>query len=118
MIWATAAVTLLLVLGFVLSALALIREFSTHRDSSMLLLIVARTEKALYDYQARRFAGHRRVEVILDRRYGERRRQPGPVGVERRRGERRKRANVDAEITAFGSVILPLNSEPSASRQS
>lgn len=102
MIWATAAVTLVLMLGYVLSALAFIREFSRHGDSPMILLIVARTEKALYKYQARRFAGHQGVEVILDRRYGERRRLSRPVDdsftalvvevarlVERRCGERR-----------------------------
>src|SRR3989441_4671066 len=102
MIWATAAVTLVLMLGYVLCALALIREFSPHGDFPTILLIVARTETALYEYQARRFAGHQGVEVILDRRYGERRRQSRRVDVsfialvvdvawlvERRCGERR-----------------------------
>jgi hypothetical protein len=56
----------------------------------VLLLIVARKEKALYEYQTRRFAGHPGVEVILDRRGGERRRQSHPVDVERRRGDRRR----------------------------
>ena len=116
MIWATAAVTLVLMLGYVLSALALIREFSPHGDFPMILLIVARTETALYEYQARRFAGHEGVEVILDRRYGERRRQSRPVDVtftalvaeaarlvERRCGERRLRS-VDLHPLGFAIV--------------
>jgi len=74
----------------------------TARRFPTILLIVARTETALYEYQARRFAGHQGVEVILDRRYGERRRQSRRVDVsfialvvdvarlvERRCGERR-----------------------------
>ena len=53
----------------------------TARRFPTILLIVARTETALYEYQARRFAGHQGVEVILDRRYGERRRQSRRVDV-------------------------------------
>jgi len=42
---------------------------------------VPRTETALYEYQARRFAGYQGVEVILDHHYGERRRQSRRVDV-------------------------------------
>jgi len=83
-------------------SLAIILEFSPHGGFPTILLIVARTETALYEYQAKRFAGHQGVEVILDCRYGERRRQSRRIDVsfialvvdvarlvERRCGERR-----------------------------
>jgi len=102
--------------GYLLSALALIREFSPDGDFSMILVIVTRTEKALYEYQVRRFAGHQGVEVIADRRYGERRRQSRPVDVgfsalvveatrlvERRCGERRLQS-VDLRPLGFAIV--------------
>ena len=41
------------------------------------LLIVARTEPDLWRYLKHNFAGDDKVEVVLDRRRGERRRQPG-----------------------------------------
>jgi len=41
------------------------------------LLIVARTEPDLWRYLKDNFAGDQKVEVILDRRRAERRRQPG-----------------------------------------
>jgi hypothetical protein len=55
------------------------------------LLIVPRADPQLFDYLSRRLSGVPRVEVIFDRRAGERRRSSRPV-TDRRRGDRRSSA--------------------------
>jgi hypothetical protein len=52
------------------------------------LLIVPRADLQLFDYLSRRLSGVPRVEVIFDRRAGERRRSSRPA-ADRRRGDRR-----------------------------
>jgi hypothetical protein len=54
-----------------------------------LLVIVRVGEARLYEYLTRSLAGVPDVQVLLDRRRGDRRREPRPVMQERRRGERR-----------------------------
>jgi hypothetical protein len=56
---------------------------------SRLLFIVSHEEPRLYHYARAAFADTEAVEVILDRRRGERRRTRRPVDVDRRRGDRR-----------------------------
>jgi len=53
------------------------------------LVIVGRREPKLHGYLTRQFAGDSSVEVILERRGGERRQQIRLYEPERRRGERR-----------------------------
>ena len=53
------------------------------------LFIVRRDMEALYEHLRRAFAGSPVVEVILDRRHGERRRRGVPVTEDQRRGDRR-----------------------------
>ena len=53
-----------------------------------------RRDPTLYAYLAGRFAGVRGVEIILDRREGERRRESHPRAPERRTGERRQGRHV------------------------
>ena len=55
------------------------------------LLIVPRADPDLFDYLSRRLSGVPRVEIIFDRRAGERRRSVRPA-TDRRRGERRSPA--------------------------
>ena len=55
------------------------------------LLIVPRADPQLFDYLSRRLSGVPRVEVIFDRRAGERRRSIRPA-TDRRRGDRRSPA--------------------------
>jgi len=55
------------------------------------LLIVPRADPVLFDYLSRRLSGVPRVEVIFDRRAGERRRSVRPA-TDRRRGDRRSSA--------------------------
>jgi hypothetical protein len=71
------------------------------------LIIVARQHGDLYHYLRKRFA-ERRIEVILDRRRGERRRQTVPVGEERRRQDRRLRRDIDARLRSRSHVIVTL----------
>jgi hypothetical protein len=54
-----------------------------------ILVIVRRDEARLGDRLRMAFAGTPAVEVILDRRTGERRRRRQAVGADRRRGDRR-----------------------------
>jgi hypothetical protein len=71
------------------------------------LFIVARNRERLYEYVARAFAGNDTVQVILDRRTGERRRQQVPHEPERRRsGDRRTRTDVDRQLRALGWAIV------------
>ena len=78
------------------------------------LLIVAQDQSDLYEYLARSFVGDGKVEVLLDRRVGERRRRaPEP---ERRREERRRRSAGNGGLGSFGVTIIrperaPLPSE-------
>jgi len=53
-------------------------------------IIVPATHTHLLDLLAKAFEGREDVEVIVDRRRGDRRAQERPVAVERRRAERRR----------------------------
>jgi len=69
-----------------------------------LLLIVSRTEPARYTYLKHVF-GNESVDVILDRRVGERRQRWQRAAAERRRGDRRER-DVTKELQAFGWALV------------
>jgi hypothetical protein len=72
------------------------------------LLIVPRADPDLFDYLSRRLSGVPRVEVIFDRRSGERRRSARAV-TDRRRADRRSpafRAN-----TTLGCTMIAVERE-------
>jgi hypothetical protein len=69
------------------------------------LFIVARSDAALYTYLVRCFGGRPDVEVISDRRYGERRWRHDPTATERR-GAARRLCSVAAELVEFGFAIV------------
>jgi hypothetical protein len=80
------------------------------------LLIVSRGNESLASYLEQHFKGDSTVQVMLDRRQGERRlpRRPPPEGQdeaieERRRNDRRSRPEIDNELrlTSFAIVTLP-----------
>jgi hypothetical protein len=71
-----------------------------------MLFIVARDQQALYDTLRREFGSERDVEVLYDRRFGERRRQRVPWPQDRRRGERRARPDVDAQLQSLGWALV------------
>ena len=72
------------------------------------VVVVSREHADLYVYLRDRFAreGYSEVEIILDRRLAERRRQSSAVSVERRRKERRVRPEVDAQLRDRSHVIV------------
>ena len=55
------------------------------------LFIIARAAQGLYEYLKRQFAGRLDVNVVLDRRTGERRERPEAHVPERRQEHRRSR---------------------------
>jgi len=71
------------------------------------LLIVARHRRELYADVKRAFAGHESVEVILDRRAGERRQRKGTPTLDKRRRDRRSRSVIDEQLRTIGwSLVL------------
>jgi hypothetical protein len=74
------------------------------------LFIVARSNEKLASYLQRHFKGDATVQVVIDRRYGERRHgSSAPIATERRRAERRLRPHIDRELqlTSYAIVTLP-----------
>lgn len=70
------------------------------------LLVVARNQPGLYAYLKEDFAGDGDVEVIMDRRVGERRRARAPCAPERRRSERRAGPDVRDRLTSIGFAVV------------
>jgi hypothetical protein len=72
------------------------------------VVVVARDQRELYDYFRWGFTSAPSVEVVLDRRFGERRDRPAPRPpvLERRRTERRQTPGGRAELRARGFLIV------------
>jgi hypothetical protein len=72
-----------------------------------LLFVVGRERKQLYDSLRHTFDGDDTVQVVLDRRVGERRRQEStPRTGERRRSDRRAQRESDALLRARGYTLV------------
>ena len=80
------------------------------------LFLISRHDLRLYEYLLERFRDDGKVEVILDRRRGERRRQSQSQESDRRRSDRRTRREVDLELQVRSHVILTLPEVDSAPR--
>ena len=74
------------------------------------LFIVSRREPQLFDYLAREFASEDDVQVILDRRIGERRRASGTHPVERRHADRRMLTHVPRQVGTLGYAFVRVDS--------
>ena len=77
------------------------------------IFIVARDRPDLYRYLSQTFADAENVQVIWDRRSGERRATSGPQIVlgrrsERRHGDRRRRMSVDHELRTVGYAFISI----------
>lgn len=72
-----------------------------------LLIVVSRNEPELYRNLRQDFARIPQVEVVVDRRMGERRAREGAPSVERRQGDRR-RHDVRHRIALLGWEIVRL----------
>ncbi|HSB72103.1 MAG TPA: hypothetical protein VLT62_22465 [Candidatus Methylomirabilis sp.] len=70
------------------------------------LVVAARNRQDLHDYLRRQFSGDDRVEILLDRRRGERRRRIDPHEPERRRGDRRSGPGTDDRLHYYGLIIV------------
>jgi hypothetical protein len=79
------------------------------------MLIVPRSKLELYQSLKRSFADNDRVEVVLDRRFAQRRTGGASHEPERRRAERRVRTATEAELRAGRWTLVPV-SEPSPPR--
>jgi hypothetical protein len=74
------------------------------------ILVIARDRQKLYDYAKRAFFGNATVEVVLDRRTGERRRNGERAGTpDRRRGDRRLMLEVENHLRAMGWAVVRLD---------
>jgi hypothetical protein len=69
------------------------------------LFIVARSRPDILERVRERLLGDERIEVIVDRRYGERRREDVPREPERRAGDRRRRAKAWDDLTLFPTLV-------------
>lgn len=73
------------------------------------VFIVARDRPDLYRYLSQTFADADNVQVIWDRRTGERRTNRGAARVpERRLAERRRRAAVEQELRMVGYAFITI----------
>jgi hypothetical protein len=68
------------------------------------LFIVARGHDHLYEDLRRQFSGNPEVEVLVDRRYGERRQSQAARESERRRSDRRDQGPADGHVRSAGAV--------------
>jgi regulator of replication initiation timing len=69
------------------------------------LFIVARKNPDILARVKERLHGDPRIEVVADRRYGERRRASAPHVTERRAGDRRRPTNVWNDLTIYPTLV-------------
>jgi len=70
------------------------------------LVVTARNHPDLYGYLRRQFAGDEKVQVLLDRRHEERRRQGDLRKPDRRKGDRRGGRGMGNGLTSHGFVVI------------
>jgi len=70
------------------------------------LIVTARNHPDLYGYLRRQFAGDEKVQVLLDRRHEERRRQGDLRKPDRRKGDRRGGRGTGNGLTSHGFVVI------------
>ena len=74
--------------------------------------IVARDHPELYAYLRDRFTCDGAVEVILDRRVAQRRRNDASYDPDRRRADRRSRPEVEVELEKRSHAIITIPDPP------
>jgi hypothetical protein len=78
----------------------------TRPSRRRVLIVVARDAQSQYDYLAEAFTGVGWAEVIVDRRYGERRALDRGLPLDPRQRDRRQRADVEERLrTACWAVV-------------
>ena len=73
------------------------------------IFVVARDREKLFEYAKRAFSGNSSVEVVLDRRRGERRNGEKAGAPDRRRGDRRLMNEIDNHLRALGWAVVRLD---------
>ena len=82
-------------------------EIATENAGRSLVIIVPRAKLDLCRSLSHAFGDESKVQVIPDRRFKERRARPDGQGLERRRSERRFRADMEAELQAGRWIVVP-----------
>ena len=72
------------------------------------LIVVPRTRVDLYQSLKKSFADDAKAEVVLDRRFKDRRVKPAAHDRERRKTDRRRRPDIDAQLKADRWVTVPV----------
>ena len=72
------------------------------------LFIVSLRHSALYDHLLERFSGDPNAQVILDRRWGERRQAELSVTRELRRADRRQRPDISEELRRRSVAVVTI----------
>jgi hypothetical protein len=67
---------------------------------------VARHDASLYQYLIHRFTGVQGVQIILDRRQAERRREQRPPAIDRRQGGERRQGRDERRHVGYTLVTL------------
>lgn len=70
------------------------------------LIVVTRNQESLCDYLRQQFFEDKDVEVLLDRRCGQRRRSVQVRERERRRADRRQEPSREADLRTQGFVVI------------
>lgn len=79
---------------------------TTNTDAGVrYLFIVARRNPDILARVQERLHGDPRIDVLADRRYGERRRSTAPHAPERRSGDRRRPTNVWNDLTIYPTLV-------------
>jgi hypothetical protein len=81
----------------------------SHSQPAKQIFVVARDREKLFDYAKRAFSGNSSVEVVLDRRRGERRGSDKTGSPDRRRGDRRLMNEIDNHLRALGWAVVRLD---------
>ncbi len=71
-----------------------------------MIFVVARDQPVLFETLRREFASDREIDVVMDRRHGERRQTAIPYAEERRRAERRVRNDVEMQLRSLGWALV------------
>ncbi len=84
------------------------QRLGSTREEHMIrrLFIVPRWNPTLFEYLADHFSRERTVQVLLDRRWDERRRLVQRHEPERRAADRRRRQGLDDLLRAHGVVFI------------
>jgi hypothetical protein len=70
------------------------------------LIIVARGQQELWRSLAHEFQNVRQIQILLDRRHGERRTPRGPVAYDRRARDRRSLLRLENDLHARQYVLV------------